>query len=98
MQGFRPPTWAACLLPEHLAPHLTPPTSLHWAFSRATSNHGARRLGNAALDGAAAIALHPALLGVAREFGSDVDHIDLASDASFNAAFISATEFAPYLV
>jgi hypothetical protein len=41
--------------------------------------------------------LDPTLLDVARDFGSDVDHIDLASDASFNAAFISATEFAPYV-
>jgi uncharacterized 2Fe-2S/4Fe-4S cluster protein (DUF4445 family) len=60
--------------------------------------HRARRLGNASLDGAAAIALDPALLGVAREFGADIVHVDLASDAGFNAAFISATEFAPYVV
>jgi uncharacterized 2Fe-2S/4Fe-4S cluster protein (DUF4445 family) len=59
--------------------------------------HSVRRLGNASLGGAAAIALDLTLLGVAREFGSEVEHVDLASDAGFNAAFISATEFAPYV-
>jgi uncharacterized 2Fe-2S/4Fe-4S cluster protein (DUF4445 family) len=54
------------------------------------------RVGNAALDGAAAIALDPALLSVAVRFGSSVVHVDLAGDKRFNAAFISATEFAPY--
>jgi uncharacterized 2Fe-2S/4Fe-4S cluster protein (DUF4445 family) len=62
------------------------------------AEHGARRLGNASLDGAAAMALDSALLGVGREFRAVVEHIDLASDAGFNAAFISATEFAPYVV
>jgi uncharacterized 2Fe-2S/4Fe-4S cluster protein (DUF4445 family) len=55
-----------------------------------------RRVGNAALEGAALMALDPQLLELARSSAATAHHIDLASEEAFGSAFLAATEFAPY--
>jgi uncharacterized 2Fe-2S/4Fe-4S cluster protein (DUF4445 family) len=55
-----------------------------------------RRIGNAALEGAAALALDPALVALAERAACRAVHVDLADDADFGSAFIRATEFLPY--
>lgn len=49
------------------------------------------RIGNAALEGAAAMALDPGLLCLAVEIAEKVEHVDLASDSEFTTGFMSAT-------
>jgi uncharacterized 2Fe-2S/4Fe-4S cluster protein (DUF4445 family) len=53
-------------------------------------------VGNAALEGAAVIALDPTLLDLAVSLAADVRHVDLAGDPGFAAALMEATELAPY--
>ena len=55
-----------------------------------------RRVGNAALDGASAMALDPALLELASGVASGAQHVDLATEEEFGPSFMKATEFAPY--
>lgn len=55
-----------------------------------------RRVGNAALEGAAALALDPALTRIADETAARAIHVDLAADASFNAGFVSAIALERY--
>ncbi len=55
-----------------------------------------RHAGGAALEGAAAIALDPGLLGVAERFSAMVRHVDLAAGASFSERFVAATRLEPY--
>ena len=55
-----------------------------------------RRVGNAALDGAAAMALDPHLLELAASVAGGAQHVDLAAQEAFGGAFLAATEFAPY--
>lgn len=57
-----------------------------------------RSVGNAALEGAAVVALEPGLGGVADSLAAQARHIDLAGDPGFAAALMAATEFAPYAV
>jgi uncharacterized 2Fe-2S/4Fe-4S cluster protein (DUF4445 family) len=52
--------------------------------------HRARRIGNAALEGAAAMALDPDLLVLAADVAHKAEHVDLASDPEFMAGFMSA--------
>jgi uncharacterized 2Fe-2S/4Fe-4S cluster protein (DUF4445 family) len=56
-----------------------------------------RRVGNAALEGAAAMALDSGLVGVASGFREGATHVDLAGDPEFNAAFVLATDLSPYV-
>ncbi len=53
-------------------------------------------VGNAALEGAAVIALDPTLLDLAVSLAVDVRHVDLAGDPGFAAALMEATELAEY--
>jgi uncharacterized 2Fe-2S/4Fe-4S cluster protein (DUF4445 family) len=55
-----------------------------------------KSVGNAALEGAAVIALDPTLLDLAVSLAADVRHIDLAGDPGFAAALMEATELAAY--
>jgi uncharacterized 2Fe-2S/4Fe-4S cluster protein (DUF4445 family) len=55
-----------------------------------------RRVGNAALDGAAALALDPSLSAIAAQAAAGARHVDLAARESFGAAFLAATSFEPY--
>jgi uncharacterized 2Fe-2S/4Fe-4S cluster protein (DUF4445 family) len=55
-----------------------------------------RRVGNAALDGAAAIALDEDLALLADRTAARATHVDLAADGAFSAGFILATEFRAY--
>lgn len=55
-----------------------------------------RSVGNAALDGAAAIALDAKLLGLAEEAARGVLHVDLAVDPAFNTRFLDAMGLEPY--
>lgn len=55
-----------------------------------------RRIGNAALEGAAAMALDAGLVQLADQTARRATHLDLATDAAFAAGFLSATEFASY--
>jgi uncharacterized 2Fe-2S/4Fe-4S cluster protein (DUF4445 family) len=55
-----------------------------------------RRVGNAALDGAAALALDEGLALLAEQTAARATHVDLAADSAFNAGFILATEFRAY--
>lgn len=49
------------------------------------------KIGNAALEGAAAMALDPALDAIAADIAARVEHVDLAADAQFNSSFLAAT-------
>lgn len=53
------------------------------------------RVGNAALDGAAVVALDPDVLEGASEMAAGAEHVDLASDPGFAAALIAATRLGP---
>ena len=55
-----------------------------------------RRVGNAALEGAAAMALDSSLSAIAAQTVARAVHVDLAADSAFSADFIVATEFRPY--
>ncbi|MDR3686476.1 MAG: ASKHA domain-containing protein [Coriobacteriia bacterium] len=55
-----------------------------------------RRVGNAALEGAAAMALDSGLSDIAAQTAARAVHVDLAADAEFSADFIVATELRPY--
>ncbi len=55
-----------------------------------------RSVGNAALEGAAVIALDPTLLALAVSLAADVRHVDLAGDPGFAEALMEATELARY--
>jgi uncharacterized 2Fe-2S/4Fe-4S cluster protein (DUF4445 family) len=55
-----------------------------------------RAVGNAALEGAAIVALEPSVLGLARQAAHDARHVDLAADATFARSLLEATEFEPY--
>jgi uncharacterized 2Fe-2S/4Fe-4S cluster protein (DUF4445 family) len=57
-----------------------------------------RSVGNAALEGAAVIALDPALLDVATTVASGARHVDLAGDPGFAAALMEATELKAYTI
>ena len=52
-----------------------------------------RRVGNAALDGAAAIALNPSILRLAESAAKGATHVDLALDPGFTAAMLKAMAF-----
>jgi len=54
------------------------------------------RVGNAALDGAAAVALDAGLEEVARAAACGARHVELATDPTFASALMAATDFAPY--
>jgi uncharacterized 2Fe-2S/4Fe-4S cluster protein (DUF4445 family) len=56
----------------------------------------ARRIGNASLSGAAAMALDPALVLLAQEASRSAVHIDLATAEQFGSAFIEATQLEPF--
>ena len=62
----------------------------------ATIADRARSVGNAALEGAAAMALDPSLFVLAEELCDAVVHVDLAAEAGFGEAFITATAFEQY--
>ena len=51
-----------------------------------------RVVGNAALEGAAAMALDPGLMVLAARTARDAIHVDLAGDSMFGVAFVKATE------
>jgi uncharacterized 2Fe-2S/4Fe-4S cluster protein (DUF4445 family) len=55
-----------------------------------------RSVGNAALEGAAVIALDPTLLDLAVSLAADVRHVDLAGNPGFSVALMEATELAKY--
>jgi len=55
-----------------------------------------RSVGNAALDGAAAIALDAELLVLAEQAARGARHVDLATDPAFNARFLDAMGLEPY--
>ncbi|HEY5472392.1 MAG TPA: ASKHA domain-containing protein, partial [Candidatus Limnocylindrales bacterium] len=55
-----------------------------------------RRVGNAALEGAAAMALDSGLTKIAAQTAAQAVHVDLAADPAFNTGYIVATEFRPY--
>jgi uncharacterized 2Fe-2S/4Fe-4S cluster protein (DUF4445 family) len=55
-----------------------------------------RRIGNAALAGATALALDSSLAEIAAEVAASARHVDLAADEGFGAAFLAATAFSPY--
>jgi len=55
-----------------------------------------RSVGNAALDGAAAIALDAELLALATDAARGARHVDLAADPAFNARFLAAMGLEPY--
>lgn len=57
-----------------------------------------RQVGNAALDGAAAIALDPDVLDNARATARELRHIDLATTSGFGVALIAATALEPFSV
>jgi len=52
-------------------------------------------VGNAALDGAAALALDPSLVELAGQVARAATHVDLALDPAFNASLLGATELSP---
>ncbi len=54
------------------------------------------KVGNAALDGAGAVALNPGILQLAEATSKDAVHVELALEPGFNKAFIAAMEFARY--
>ena len=54
------------------------------------------RAGNAALDGAAAVALDPSLAAPSVETARDAVHVELAQDPGFARALVDATELSPY--
>lgn len=56
----------------------------------------AERVGNAALDGAAMIALEADSAGALVELAAGVKNIELAQDAGFNDAFLAAMSLEPY--
>lgn len=55
-----------------------------------------RSVGNAALDGAAAIALDAELLTLAGDAARGTRHVDLAADPGFNARFLAAMGLEPF--
>lgn len=55
-----------------------------------------RLIGNAALEGAAVVALDPRMGEVAKRMVATVSHVDLAGDSGFAADLMTATELAPY--
>ena len=55
-----------------------------------------RVVGNAALEGAAALALDPPLVELLEPLRVGVQHVDLAADAGFGAAFVVATQLAEF--
>jgi uncharacterized 2Fe-2S/4Fe-4S cluster protein (DUF4445 family) len=55
-----------------------------------------RRVGNSALEGAAAMALDPQLVALATSAAANAMHVDLAKDDAFAATFTHAMEFAPF--
>ncbi len=55
-----------------------------------------RSVGNAALEGAAVIALDPALAVLATRIAAQSRQVDLATDPGFPAALVAATELSPY--
>jgi uncharacterized 2Fe-2S/4Fe-4S cluster protein (DUF4445 family) len=55
-------------------------------------------VGNAALQGAAVVALDPGLLGMALSMAAQARHLDLAGDPGFAAALMVATELAPFAI
>ena len=55
-------------------------------------------VGNAALEGAATVALDPSLQETAAMLASQARHVDLAGDPGFASALMAATEFAPYSI
>lgn len=55
-----------------------------------------RRVGNAALEGAALMALDSRVVDIAERTARQAEHVDLAADPAFNARFIAATEFRRY--
>ena len=58
----------------------------------------ARRIGNAALDGAAVVALDPGVMLLAERAAHSARHVDLALDEGFARALMIATELAPYSI
>lgn len=62
----------------------------------AEAAESAVRVGNSALDGAAAIALDPGVLTSARRAALSAVSVELAGVAGFNEAFLSAMELTPY--
>lgn len=62
----------------------------------AVTRQRVRRVGNAALDGAATIALDPGLLACAEEAAACAVHVDLASAPGFSAELMAATTLAAY--
>jgi uncharacterized 2Fe-2S/4Fe-4S cluster protein (DUF4445 family) len=62
----------------------------------ATLGDRARSVGNAALEGAAAMALDASLFALAEELCDRVVHVDLAAGAGFGEAFIAATALEEY--
>ena len=57
-----------------------------------------RSVGNAALEGAAVVALEPELGAVAESLAAQARHVDLAGDSGFSAALMAATELSPYTI
>ena len=55
-------------------------------------------VGNAALEGAAIVALDPTLLALAQSLASHARHLDLAGDPGFLEALMAATELAPFRI
>jgi len=55
-------------------------------------------VGNAALEGAATVALDGSLLDVGAALAANARHVDLAGDPGFGAALMAATEIAPYSI
>lgn len=55
-----------------------------------------RHVSDAALQGAAAMALDPGMFEDARAFASRAQHVDLAAGESFTAEFVSALRLAPF--
>ena len=55
-----------------------------------------RSVGNAALNGAAAISLDAALLSLAEDTAQGAHHVDLAGDPEFNSRFLKAMALEPF--
>jgi hypothetical protein len=53
-------------------------------------------VGNAAVDGAAAVALNPGILSLAESAAKGATHVELALDPGFTAALMKATAFERY--
>jgi uncharacterized 2Fe-2S/4Fe-4S cluster protein (DUF4445 family) len=58
--------------------------------------HVSQRVGNAALDGAAVLALDPSVTERAHDAAALAECVDLASETGFNEAFLAAMSLEPY--